>query len=271
VLVLDRAEAGADTLSTHALTRGAVVQLRKYGVLDTLVARGTPAIRRSTFHFPDDELALDLEPRDGVDALYAPRRTVLDPVLVEEAMLSGADVRLGCRVKDVTRNSTGVVTGVRFTDPDGDDHQVRASITVGADGTRSSVARAVEAPTTWQGSHAGAILYGHFPDPGVDGYHWFYALGAAAGIIPTNDGSVCAWVGTATDRFMGELRGEPDRAFTLLMSEAAPEWASVFPPSAVGERLFGFGGQPSYLRQPVGHRRRIGRRLGRLPELCGAT
>jgi len=55
------------------------------GVLGALEAAGTPAIRRTSFHYGDDELVVPITPRDGVDALYAPRRTVLDAALVDAA------------------------------------------------------------------------------------------------------------------------------------------------------------------------------------------
>ena len=38
VLVVDRSRYGADTLSTHALMRGAVVQLQRWGVLEAIAA-----------------------------------------------------------------------------------------------------------------------------------------------------------------------------------------------------------------------------------------
>ena len=51
VLVLDAARAGTDTLSTHALMRGGVLQLHRWGLLDAVVAAGTPAIRHTEFHY----------------------------------------------------------------------------------------------------------------------------------------------------------------------------------------------------------------------------
>ena len=38
VAALDRTAHGSDTLSTHALMRGAVLQLHRWGVLDTILA-----------------------------------------------------------------------------------------------------------------------------------------------------------------------------------------------------------------------------------------
>ena len=45
VLVIEAARPDTDTLSTHALMRGGVLQLHRWGLLDAVVAAGTPAIR----------------------------------------------------------------------------------------------------------------------------------------------------------------------------------------------------------------------------------
>ena len=54
VLVLDRSRYGSDTVSTHGLVRGGVLQLRRWGLLDRLVDAGTPPIRRTVFHYRGD-------------------------------------------------------------------------------------------------------------------------------------------------------------------------------------------------------------------------
>src|SRR5687767_11449454 len=70
VLVVDRGRYGADTLSTHALMRGGVVQLHRWGLLDAVVAAGTPAVRRTTFTYADgDDVTITIKPSHGVDAL----------------------------------------------------------------------------------------------------------------------------------------------------------------------------------------------------------
>ena len=90
VQVVDRSRYGADTLSTHALLRGAVVQLHRWGLLDRVVAAGTPPIRATSFDYGSGPITLRMKPSHGVDALYAPRRTVLDPILVDAARAAGA-------------------------------------------------------------------------------------------------------------------------------------------------------------------------------------
>jgi len=104
VLVVDRARRGSDTLSTHALMRGGVLQLRRWGLLDRVAATGAPPVRRVTFHYGNDVMPVSLKPYAGVDALYAPRRTVLDAILVDAAENAGARFRFGSAVIDLARS-----------------------------------------------------------------------------------------------------------------------------------------------------------------------
>jgi 2-polyprenyl-6-methoxyphenol hydroxylase-like FAD-dependent oxidoreductase len=49
VVLLDRATFPSDTLSTHSVARGGVVQLHRWGLLDDVLADGAPAVRAVTF------------------------------------------------------------------------------------------------------------------------------------------------------------------------------------------------------------------------------
>ena len=51
VLMVDRQAYGSDTLSTHALMRGAVLQLTRWGLVTNITMADTPAIRSTTFHY----------------------------------------------------------------------------------------------------------------------------------------------------------------------------------------------------------------------------
>ena len=53
VLLIDRGSYGTDTLSTHALMRGGVLQLSRWGLLGEVIAAGTPPVRRTTFRYAD--------------------------------------------------------------------------------------------------------------------------------------------------------------------------------------------------------------------------
>src|SRR4029453_16655211 len=101
VLVVDKGRYGTDTLSTHALMRGAVLQLHRWGVLPAIVAAGTPPVRSTTFSYTNQDVTVPIEPKYGVSALYAPRRALLDRILVDAAAASGAEVGYGVRIDDV--------------------------------------------------------------------------------------------------------------------------------------------------------------------------
>ena len=98
VLCVDRSRYGGDTLSTHALMRGGVLQLQRWGLLDAVVAAGTPPVRRTVFHYGAETVGVSIRPSAGVDALYAPRRTVIDALLVDAAQRAGATVEFGTTV-----------------------------------------------------------------------------------------------------------------------------------------------------------------------------
>jgi 2-polyprenyl-6-methoxyphenol hydroxylase-like FAD-dependent oxidoreductase len=136
VLVLDRVHPGRDTLSTHALMSAGVLQLSRWGLLDRIVAAGTPAVTATTFHYGARAETVEL-----ADPLYAPRRTVLDTTLLAAAQEAGARVRVGMDVTELCRDRTGRVTGVRARVRGGEAVSFRAPLTIGADGLRSTVAR----------------------------------------------------------------------------------------------------------------------------------
>src|SRR5262252_2183058 len=112
VLVVERGMRGADTLSTLAMMRAGVLQLSRWGLLDAIRNAGTPRIEATTFHYGADQIEVRIKPRDGVDGLYAPRRTVLDPLLADAAASAGAHVVFRVRLKELTRDDRGRVTGV---------------------------------------------------------------------------------------------------------------------------------------------------------------
>lgn len=127
--MVDRARRGSDTLSTHALMRGAVLQLHRWGLLDAVRASGTTTIRSTTFHYGGERITLPIKERDGVDALCAPRRTVLDPI--------------------------------RWTRP--------------------------RRPVPRSSSGRPSPIWGL----GLEGFQWFYDVGAGVWSIPANDGETC--------------------------------------------------------------------------------
>jgi 2-polyprenyl-6-methoxyphenol hydroxylase-like FAD-dependent oxidoreductase len=248
VLVLDQGHYGADTLSTHALMRPGVVQLHRWGLLDAVVAAGTPPVRTTTFRYADSEIAIPVRPAFGVDALYAPRRTVLDPILVDAAQAAGATFRYGVSVTFVTRDEDGRVDGVIARDRRGRTLSCKAGWVVGADGIRSRVAAAVGAPTEVQGSAATASVYGYWEGLADDGYEWTFRRNACTGVIPTNDGRACVFASASPER----LARAGMEGFRAVVREASPELADRLSDALPLTGVRSFPGLPGYLRRAYG-------------------
>src|SRR6266550_1828092 len=101
VLVVDRATFPSDTLSTHMIHAPGVAALKRWGLLDTITATGCPPVDTYAFDFGPFTIAGNPHPRDGVASAYAPRRTVLDKILVDAARDAGAEVREAFTVEEV--------------------------------------------------------------------------------------------------------------------------------------------------------------------------
>lgn len=243
VLMVERGQPGTDTLSTHALMRGAVVQLHRWGLLPAVRAAGTPPISTTAFDYGGETLEVAISTRHGVDALYAPRRTVLDRILVDAARDAGADVRFGSRLTALRHDETGRVRGATVEDADGTVHHVRASLVVGADGRHSAVARLVGAPVLRSGRTATATVYGHWGGVRAAGYRWLYALDASAGVIPTNGGAACVFVTVPAVRFAATFRGDVAAGFHRLLHRLDPALADHTARTQPVAGLHGFGGQ----------------------------
>lgn len=227
VLAVDRSAYGKDALSTHALMRAGVLQLHRWGVLEAVRAAGTPPVRTTTFHYGDQVLEIAVKERDGVDALYAPRRTVLDALLVDAARASGAEVRYGVRLEGLLRSRDDRARGVVLRGETGEPIEVEAPLVVGADGLRSTVARLVAAPVLREGRHATACVYAYWQGVGLEGYHWYFRPGVSAGAIATNDGASCVFALMSPRRFAEEIRRDTEAGYHRVIAEVDPPLAGA--------------------------------------------
>ncbi len=253
VALLERGRYGTDTVSTHALMRGGVIQLSRWGLLDAVAAGGAPPVRKTLFHYADGEsVQVSIRPYGGVDALYAPRRHVLDALLVDAAAAAGVEVRHGTTVTGLLRDRDARVHGVHAVDAAGRRHELRAPVTVGADGIRSVVADRTDAPVVRRGSRAGAVLYRYLTDLPVAGYEWAYGDRAAAGMIPTNDGATLAFVSTTPARMRELRRLGQDEAFGSLLQRVSPGLAARYAEATPEGRMHGWAGVPAHIRRSWG-------------------
>src|SRR5918995_7172434 len=115
VLAVDRATFPSDTLSTHVIHAPGVAALQRWGLLDRVVATGCPPITGYSFDFGPITISGSTKPVEGITTAYAPRRTVLDAILVGGARAAGVEVREDYNVDEVLIED-GRAVGIRHGD-----------------------------------------------------------------------------------------------------------------------------------------------------------
>jgi menaquinone-9 beta-reductase len=248
VLMIDRQAYGSDTLSTHALMRGAVMQLSRWGLIPGIDSNGTPPIRSTTFHYFGDPVSVAIKPEQGVDCLIAPRRTVLDRLLVDAARAAGVEVHHGTALSELQLGPRGQAIGASLLGSSGAIKSVRAGIIIGADGRQSTVARLVGAATTFEGVNASGIAFGYFENLPHAGFHWYFADHVAAGVIPTNAGH-CVFAAVPAAEFGSAFRGDVMGGFLRILEKNSSELRAEMELGTLNGRLRAFGGVPGHLRQ----------------------
>src|SRR5437899_249712 len=118
VLLVDKATFPSDTMSTHFIHAPGMAALKRWGLDGAVAATGCPAVPRYRFDFGFFTITGEPRPVDGVADGYAPRRYLIDTLLVNAAGDAGVDVREGFTVDELLIED-GVVVGLRGTDAGG--------------------------------------------------------------------------------------------------------------------------------------------------------
>jgi len=251
VAVVDRVRFPSDTLSTHLIWPSGVIQLERWGLLRTILDAGTPVL--STIRSDVDGIVFETPvwADSGVEAVCAPRRTVLDPTILAAAERAGADVFEGVTVDGLSRDRRGRIDGVVGHRDDGRPLRIAAGLVVGADGWRSRVARDAGAASHDEHEPSNAIHYAYWSgldDRGVE--LWFRSQGLMAGAFPTNGGA-CVYVNCRSAR-NGELRRDLERNYLRFVAEAAPDLAERLATATRTSPVRGTPGLPGFVRQAHG-------------------
>jgi 2-polyprenyl-6-methoxyphenol hydroxylase-like FAD-dependent oxidoreductase len=247
VLLLDRNHPSTDTLSTHAVMRTGVLQLQRWGVLPRVVGRGTPPIRQLTLGFGENRIRFDFRVEHEVDALYAPRRPVLDMALLEAALEAGVEFRQGQRVVDLTFDSSGQVTGVVVHDGKRQ-RTLTARFVVGADGRRSTVASLVGTASYETHPPVNVMTYGYFADVADSHYLSQFTPGSVVGYFPTNDDLTVVFASRPIAQGIFTDEGE----FQQMMDDSWPEMGERIRAAERVGRFYHSVGIPGFLRVPGG-------------------
>ena len=248
VLVVDRAAFPSDTVSTHVIHAPGVAALRRWGLLDRVTASGCPPVDVYSFDFGPFTIAGTPRPVDGASTAYAPRRTILDKVLVDAAVAAGAEVRERFTVEEVLVED-GAVVGIRGHAAGGASVDERARVVIGADGRNSLVADAVRPA---QYNEKPQLLWGYytyFSGLPVHGFENVVRPYRGWGAAPTNDGLtmiVVGWPYAEASAYKADVEANYMATF-----DAAPEFAERVRAATREDRFYG-GGVPNFFRQPFG-------------------
>jgi flavin-dependent dehydrogenase len=248
VLVVDRASFPSDTLSTHLIHAPGVAALNRWGLLDEVTATGCPPIDTYAFNFGPFTIAGTPRPSDGISTAYAPRRTVLDKILVDAADRAGAEVRERFTVDDIVFED-GAVVGIRGHGEDGKPVFERARVVIGADGRNSHVAKAVKPEQYNDKPMLQWSYYTYWSGLPIDGFHTVIRPDRGWGFFPTNDGLtllVVGWPYAESKAYKADVE-----ANYLKTLELEPEIAARVRAATRVERFAG-GSVPNFFRKPYG-------------------
>lgn len=219
VIVVDRDVFPREKICSEYNSPEGVRHLAQLGLLETIERQGGHRIRGTTVDAPGGSRLTGLFARAGHapfrdTGLSIPRR-ILDAELVDGARRAGAVVLERATVRSVL-SSQGAVQGLLVREGDGPDREIRARLTIGADGLHSLVAHRIGARITGSPRRFGFVAHvagvtglGSVAEMhvGAEGYVGLNPLGGGlanvALVVPA--GRAAAARGRVTEFFFREL------------------------------------------------------------------
>ncbi|MFE9466664.1 NAD(P)/FAD-dependent oxidoreductase [Streptomyces virginiae] len=248
VLMVERGTFPKDTLSTLYIHQPGVAALARWGLLPAVRDTGAPALDHVRYTHGDIRLEGCSWAADGQRAAYAPRRYLLDPILARGAVDAGVEFRENCAVSDLVFDGDRVV-GVRLGAAAGGAVE-RATLVIGADGMRSTVATKAGAPMIAEDPTSTCAYYSYWS--GLrPGFRLFDTPGHWVGTVPTNDGATLV-AGYFPQEQFRSVRGDALNALLTNVEKTAPELREEMAAGARLERVYGTGDQRNFFRQAAG-------------------
>ncbi len=251
VLLLDKASFPSDTISTHHIHQPGVAHLKSWGLLEKLRASNCPATKTIKFDVGPFALTGSPTPADGTAEAYAPRRRVLDKILVDAAVDAGAELRERFSVEELTTDGTSI-TGIRGRDATGSTVTERARIVVGADGARSLVADAVNAEIYFDRGMLTCNYYSYWSGVPHEGVELYPRAGRTIVVDKTNDGLSLICVVFPKEEFH-HIRSNIEGEYLRTIQENAPTLFERIRNGKREERFAGTGFLPNFFRKPYGN------------------
>ena len=188
-------------------------------------------------------------PSDGATAAYAPRRKVLDKILLDAAVSAGAELRQDFTVDNVVWNGDKVV-GVSGHHRGGVEEMVNARIVIGADGRTSKIAKAVSAASYNEMPELEGIRFSYFSGVPISSMEFIPGMGRMAFAWPTHDGLTLvgiAWVMADYEK----IRDDVESHFYAELDAWAPDLAARVRAGKREDAWLG-GAVENFCRKPYG-------------------
>jgi flavin-dependent dehydrogenase len=249
VLLLDRSNFPSDTISTHYIHQPGIASLKRWGLLDRLVATGCPAIERQVFDVGPFRIAGSPPPADGVGVGYAPRRMVLDKLLLDAAVEAGVELREQFSVEEVVTEGDRV-TGIRGRSKGGELVVEKARIVIGADGKNSVIARLAGAPMYEEQPAGSCAYYSYWRGVPMQAAELYPRPNSMLIAAPTHDGLTLLIVYWPEAEF-AQVRDHIEERFMAAL-DTVPTLAERFRAGERAEKFRGAGDLRGFFRRPHG-------------------
>ncbi|WP_079408251.1 NAD(P)/FAD-dependent oxidoreductase [Streptomyces sp. 3211] len=249
VLMLDRASFPSDTVSTHFIQPSGVERLANWKLLPELLKTGCPPINTITFHLEAIAINGTPYPVGKWNMAIAPRRVILDSLLVQAAANAGVEFRPMSSVRSI-REEEGRVAGVEFSNR-GRDYNERGQLIIGADGKHSSIARIVSSESYNDFGRIGCWFYGYWTGIPGEGSQAFVSGGRFIAAFPTNYDQHCVVAGWPQDDF-AKVKLDPMAFLMSAAADLAPNLYDAIKGGAREVRLSGAGDLDNRYRRSTG-------------------
>jgi flavin-dependent dehydrogenase len=249
VLLVDRATFPSDTLSTHQIQLPGSAALKRWGLLDKVIATDPGKADQVCFDMGEIAVTGQFPAVDGVNAVYSPRRYLLDTILVEAAAQAGVELRQEFLVQELLWED-GRVVGIRGQAKMGGSVTERARIVIGADGRHSLVAKAVAAPSYDKQPTLTCGYYSYWAGVPLQGGEIYRRGKRLMGLWPTNDHLTLiymAWPAAEFPTFRADVEGS-----YMATVDLVPALAERVRQGQRAERISGSGEMANYYRKPSG-------------------
>jgi 2-polyprenyl-6-methoxyphenol hydroxylase-like FAD-dependent oxidoreductase len=251
VLLVDKASFPSDTVSTHVIWPHAAEVMDGWGLLDRLAATECPPVGLNMiFDVGPFALKGGVIDTNGGRGGFCPRRTVLDKLLVDAAVESGAELRENFTVEQLLVDGDRV-TGIRGRGRNGGAVKEQAKVVIGADGIHSFVAKAVGAEEYDAIPPLVTFFYSYFSGFAADDLEQYVGephQGVAC--FPTHHGLTLiagAWPSKRFKEIRSDVQANVDK-----LHESYPSVKERMQSATREEKWVGTAGVPNFFRKPFG-------------------